>query len=1093
MKLHSSHMEPMRRMVIIVALLAFGVVLVWALPVLPGMAGIANYLPLHMLLETFAVVVSMLIFAVGWHAHSRNLPGNIVLLACAFFGVGLLDFAHILSYAGMPDFVTPSNAEKGIDFWLVARSLAALALLAVVVMPWRPFVSSTTRYALFTATLAATAFAYWLILFHQGKLPHTFVPGQGLTAFKIASEYLLITLNLAAALMLWQRMRKPLAFNAAALFGALCTMALSEFLFTLYTNLTDIYNLLGHIYKGISYLFLYRAIFVSTVEVPYRQLYLSQSKLRGTLDAIPDLMWLKDADGVYIECNATFERLYGAKKTDIIGKTDYDFVDRGLADFFREHDRKAMTADKPSVNEEWLTFAKGGYRGLFETVKTPMYGKTGNLIGVLGIARDITKREQAEEALHRSETRLRTLYDSTSDAVMLLDKNGFFDCNKATLAMFGCGDKEEFCSKHPADLSPPEQPCGIDSMTLASRQIATAMKQCNHQFEWMHKRADTGMVFHAEVLLNSMVLDDKKVLQATVRDITERKHAEDTQRKLYQVVEQSPSSIVITDSNANIEYVNQAFVRETGYSLADVIGKNPRVLNSGKNPKEAYKEMWSCLKRGEAWRGELINRRKDGSEYVELAVISPVRLADGSVTNYLAIKENITARKADEAKIKRLSQMYRLLSRVNEAIVRAGDKNLLFEAVCNATMESGLFRLVWIGMADKSERRVIPIACSGIEEGYLAMLDIRLDDERCREWPIVTAIRENTHVIRQDIEHIQHLAPWRDVALKRGLQSGGMFPICESGAAAGTMNVYSTDKDFFTPDIVRLMLELTADISFALDVFAEKERRKQMAEVIIQLNTELEHRVRERTNQLEDANKELEAFSYSVSHDLRAPLRSIDGFSRNLSKKYHDQLDATGQDWLERICRASQHMGHLIDDMLKLSQVTRGTLKREQTDLSKIAENVADGLSKTNSDRQVRFIIQQDLPVQADTGLMRIVMDNLLGNAYKFTGKKSNAEIEFGARAIDGEEIAFFVRDNGDGFNMDYAHKLFGTFQRLHTANEFEGTGIGLATVQRVIHRHNGKVWAEGKEGQGATFYFTLPQRERGGGGALMNRERRNE
>lgn len=315
---------------IFIAVLAGIAVLAQVLPVLPGAKGIANYLPLHMLLETFSIVVAMLVFAVGWHAHGRDLPGNIVLLACAFLGVGLLDFAHMLSYAGMPDFVTPSNAEKGIDFWLVARSLAALALLAVVVMPWRPFVSATARYKLLAATLAATAFAYWLILFHQDALPHTFVPGKGLTAFKIAAEYLLIALNLAAAFALLARMRKPQPFNAAALFGTVCAMALSEFFFTLYAGLTDVFNLLGHIYKGVSYLLLYRAVFVATVEIPYRQLQLSKAKLRGTLDALPDLMWLKDADGVFLECNPAFERLFGASRENIVGKTDYDFVEKEL-------------------------------------------------------------------------------------------------------------------------------------------------------------------------------------------------------------------------------------------------------------------------------------------------------------------------------------------------------------------------------------------------------------------------------------------------------------------------------------------------------------------------------------------------------------------------------------------------------------------------------------------------------------------------------------------------------------------------------------------------------------------------------------------
>jgi light-regulated signal transduction histidine kinase (bacteriophytochrome) len=245
---------------------------------------------------------------------------------------------------------------------------------------------------------------------------------------------------------------------------------------------------------------------------------------------------------------------------------------------------------------------------------------------------------------------------------------------------------------------------------------------------------------------------------------------------------------------------------------------------------------------------------------------------------------------------------------------------------------------------------------------------------------------------------------------------------------------------------------------------------KQAAEEIQKLNEAL----RDRATALEAANQELKSFSYSVSHDLRAPLRAIDGFSQALLDDYSAKLDEEGKHYLQRVRAAAQRMGQLIDDLLELSRVTRGELRMEPVNLSNLAQEVAVELARRDPGRKVVFAIAPGVAVTGDARFLRVALENLLGNAWKFTSRRPKATIEFGVTEQEGQPV-YFLRDNGAGFDTKYAGKLFGAFQRLHTLDEFPGTGVGLATVQRIIHRHSGRIWAEGKEGAGATFYFTLP------------------
>jgi signal transduction histidine kinase/HAMP domain-containing protein len=442
--------------------------------------------------------------------------------------------------------------------------------------------------------------------------------------------------------------------------------------------------------------------------------------------------------------------------------------------------------------------------------------------------------------------------------------------------------------------------------------------------------------------------------------------------------------------------------------------------------------------------------------------------------SFVGLEKEITERKRAEEEIRKLNRVYAVLSDINQAIVRVREPQELFETACRIAVEKGNFPLGWIGLVDEATQKVRPVASAGQSDSYLKMINISLKDAPRGYCPIDNALREEQHTICNVIGQDWELAPCQKIALELGLRSSASFPLIVSGKILGAFNLYAGEPDFFDEEELKLLDELALDISFAME-FAEKETERKRADgEVRKLNVELEQRVVERTAQLEAANKELEAFSYSVSHDLRAPLRSIDGFSQALQEDYGEKVEGQGKDYIRRIRAATQRMADLIDALLTLSRVTRSEIRLEEVNLSRLARTIATDLQKIQPDRQAEFIIAEGLTANGDARLLRIVMENLIGNAWKFTSKKKNVCIELGSLKQDDGKLAYFIKDNGAGFDMAYADKLFGAFQRLHGTEEFSGTGIGLATVQRIIHRHGGRVWAEGEPEKGATFYFTF-------------------
>lgn len=419
----------------IVALATLFFVAVWISPQSYSFQKVEAYLPLHTLMETFAVVVAALIFGVGWNAYSAERPGNIVLLSCVFLAVGFLDFAHFMSYLGMPDFVSPSGVGKAILFWLVARYAVAIALLAVVILPWRPFANPSVRYQMMACGIALTALVYWAVLFHESALPETFIPGQGLTRFKIVAEYGVIFIHLIAAWVLLSKLRRPQAFDALALLVVVSLMSLGELCFTLYAQVADGFNVLGHIYKVVAYAILYRIIFVNSVREPFVKLYESRQavwhekeRAQVTLESIGDAVITANATGNIEYLNPVAEALTGWSQQeaqgrplpevfDIVNEQSRKKVENPLEMCLREGRIIGLANHTVLIRRDGMEFA-------IEDSAAPIRDRDGNITGAVMVFHDVSERRKANDMLREREEQMSTLINAMPDFVCFKDGEG---------------------------------------------------------------------------------------------------------------------------------------------------------------------------------------------------------------------------------------------------------------------------------------------------------------------------------------------------------------------------------------------------------------------------------------------------------------------------------------------------------------------------------------------------------------------------------------------------------------------------------------------------------------------------------------------
>jgi diguanylate cyclase (GGDEF)-like protein/PAS domain S-box-containing protein len=550
-KIHSNYQKQIKRA--IKTILFFVIIFVLSLfsSIFYEMKGIVGYLPLHTLFEFLSIIISAMIFGTAWvHiADNKNLR-NYIILACSFLCVAILDFFHVFSFPNMPALITPSGPEKTINFWLMARYFSAFSLLLVSLLSWRNIATRLMHWSILGCTLSLVVILVIVGLFFPSLIPSTYIEGQGLTPFKVMSEYTIFGLYLTVGLRLLYLMRTNQPYDVVNLFTAVCLMAMSELFFTLYTDVTDVFNFLGHNYKIIAYFYIYKSIFIASILRPYEELSKSRNLLSTIIEAIPTRIFWKDKNSRYLGCNTKFAHDAGVIAPDeVINKSDDELAWPALASKYQSDDQRVIDTGKAKLNYEENQLTSDGDYIWLRTSKTPIHDEDNCIVGVVGIYDDIT--------------------------------------------------------------------------------------------DWHHYQ-------------------EKIQLAASVFT-----HARE--------------NIIITDTVGFIVDVNDTFTTTTGYSHEEAIGQNPRILKSGRQSPEFYRNMWQALIENGHWYGELWNRRKSGEVYAEMKTISAVYDEHGVTTHYVSLGSDITPMKKYQNQIEHIAHYDLLTDLPNRA--------LLADRLCQAMLQ----------------------------------------------------------------------------------------------------------------------------------------------------------------------------------------------------------------------------------------------------------------------------------------------------------------------------------------------------------------------------------------------------------------------
>lgn len=708
--------------------------------------------------------------------------------------------------------------------------------------------------------------------------------------------------------------------------------------------------------------------------------------------------------------------------------------------------------------------AEGALRQARDELELRVQERTTELLEAnIILQRQIAERERAETALRESEARFRTLVEHAPEAIVVLDMNSgkFVQANDNVVRLFGF-DRDELFQMGPADLHAPIAMNGRPGPELVRERHQKVLAGATVVFEDLYRAAD-GRDVPCEVRLVRLPASDRLLIRGSMTDTTHRRRAEaalrESEARFRTLVEHAPDAIVVLDADtgcfieANERAVQLFELDRESLLRAEPADLMPPIGPNGRPSTEWVREKIQAVLEGATAVFEWIHRSASGRDFP--TEVRLVRLPAGDRNLVRGSITDISQRKEAEDLLRRQAQRLRALQEIDRAILLAQSPDAIVKAALGHIRQLIPYRRANVAVYDFERCEGELFAVESLTEVSLGE-GMRVPFEAFGD---IDALRRGV-VNRVDDAMLVAQTPVIQALRAEGLRSWVNVPLLSQSELIGSLNLgWDTSGGCSADD-----LGVAEDVANSVAIAIHQARLHQQAR---RHTAELEERVAERT-------ADLESFSYSVSHDLRAPLRAIDGFSRVVLEEYGARLDPEGTRLLEVIRTSTATMGQLIDDLLAFSRARRRDMQPATVDTVEVVHSVFDELLATNTGCRARLHVGALPAVRGDAAMIRQLLMNLLSNALKFTRCREEAVIEVGSRLWD-DQIAFYVKDNGVGFDMRHASKLFGVFQRLHRADEFEGTGVGLAIVHRIVQRHSGRVWAESRLGEGATFYFTLP------------------